>query len=162
MRDLPPRAGALPWTDAVIHETMRLFPPVWATSRGAAEAGVLQARGHEPVELRAGTVLLLGIHAMHRDPARWAHPDAFDPERWLHDPDEGGVRGMSFPELPYVPFGAGQRKCIGSHFALLEARIALATLVSAVDVRLMPGQRIEEAPRVTLRPNGPVWVTSVR
>ena len=120
--ELPPKSGALPWTDAVINETLRRFPPVWVTSRGVAEPDTLVAEGHPPVEVRPGTVLLLGIHAMHHDPARWSHPEAFDPERWLRDPADGGVRGTTFPDLAFVPFGTGQRKCIGSHFAVLEAR----------------------------------------
>ncbi len=151
------KRDAMPWTDAVFHETMRLYPPAWMTGRGAVGDQVLQADGHAPITVPAGTPVMMPIHAMHRDPAVWVHPEGFDPDRWLRPPDQGGVAGLRFPDLPYMPFGAGQRKCIGSHFALLEARIAIGTLARQLDVVLESGQELGQAPRVTLRPDGPVW-----
>ncbi|MBX2798654.1 MAG: cytochrome P450 [Myxococcales bacterium] len=155
--ELSPRAGALPWTDAVVAETLRLYPPAWATGRSCAAAGELHPEGHSSVPVRQGTVLLMCFYAMHRSPRAWTHPEGFDPGRWLRAPSSGGVKGLTLPELPYVPFGTGQRKCIGSHFATLEARIALATLASSVDLALEPAQQISTAPAITLRPDGPVW-----
>ena len=151
------KRDALPWTDAVFHETMRLYPPAWMTGRGAVHDTELQSEGHAPVAIPAGTPVMMPIHAMHRDPTVWVHPEGFDPERWLRPPAAGGVHGLRFPDLPYLPFGAGQRKCIGSHFALLEARIAIGTLARQLEVVLEPGQSLTALPRVTLRPDGPLW-----
>jgi cytochrome P450 len=127
------------------------------TGRAAVEDTELQVDGHPPIAIPAGTPVMMPIFAMHRDPSFWSHPEGFDPERWLRSPDDGGVRGLTFPELPYMPFGAGQRKCIGSHFALLEARIAIGTLARRFDVVLESGQDLTALPRVTLRPPGAVW-----
>lgn len=151
--------GALPFTDAVVAEALRLYPPAWVTSRGVTAPTTFDVAGQPPCYVRQGTVLVLCFYVMQRDPRTWAHPEGFDPERWLRSPAEGGVRGRTFPDLPYAPFGAGQRKCIGSHFALLEARIALATLVPRVDVALRPGPPIGAAAGITLRPDRPIWAT---
>ncbi|MEN0064345.1 MAG: cytochrome P450 [Myxococcota bacterium] len=153
-------SGALPWTDAVISESMRRFPPVWATVRTATEPAMLQVDGEAPFEVSAGTTLLLAFHTMQHDPDFWPHPEGFDPGRWLRTPEVGGVQGQAFPELPFAPFGSGQHKCIGAHFAQLEARLVLATMVPKVDVELKMGQTIQTSPAATLRPDGPVWVVN--
>jgi cytochrome P450 len=78
--------------------------------------------------LPAGTVAIVGIYAMHRDPALWEDPLRFDPDRF--SPERCAGRGR----WQYLPFGGGPRACIGDHFAMLEATLALATILRRVEI----------------------------
>ena len=73
--------------------------------------------------VEAGTFAVVGIYAMHRDPALWEDPLTFDPDRFSPQRSQGRSRWQ------YLPFGGGPRSCIGDHFAMLEATLALATIV---------------------------------
>jgi cytochrome P450 len=86
-----------------------------------------------------------------RDPKVFADPDAFAPNRWLA-PDAAMKKA-------WMPFGAGQRKCIGEHFARMEARVALAGLYGALDLPGVAGKPLRAKASVTLRPADGVWVT---
>ena len=79
--------------------------------------------------VEAGTMLDVGIYAMHRDPALWEHPLVFDPDRFSPENSDGRDRWQ------YLPFGAGPRSCIGDHFAMLEATLALATIIRRTEIR---------------------------
>ncbi len=136
---------AATWTDAVLRESMRLYPPAWIVARAAAEP--LELDG-EPVP--AGSFVFTSPWAMHRDPRFWREPEIFAPARFA-DPDARRPRA-------WFPFGAGQRKCLGEHFAMLEATLVLAVLSQRLRLSLVPGQTIEPEPSITLRPNGPVWM----
>jgi cytochrome P450 len=114
----PDDVTALPQSVRVLHEALRLCPPGAAVSRQAMRDVVVD--GHR---IPAGWNLLVNIYALHRDPAAWPEPERFDPDRFLPDRSEGRSRWQ------FLPFGGGQRKCIGDHFAMLEATVALATLV---------------------------------
>lgn len=129
----------LPYTSAVIDETLRLYPPAWAIGRETTSPVKLG-----PVEIPAGDTVWVFPWAMHRDPRWWADPLAFRPERFL---EEGARKRPG-----YLPFGTGPRVCIGSHFARMEAILALASV--ARRFRFAP---VDHAPlaflaAVTLRP----------
>jgi cytochrome P450 len=115
-----PRLG---YTVQVLHETLRLCPPAAAVGRMAVED--VEVDGYC---VEAGTMLIVGIYAIHRDPALWDHTLVFDPDRFSPDHSEGRDRWQ------YLPFGAGPRSCIGDHFAMLEATLALATLVRRTEI----------------------------
>jgi cytochrome P450 len=115
-----PRLG---YTVQVLHETLRLCPPAAALARMAMED--IEVDGYR---VEAGTMVLVGIYAIHRDPALWADPLVFDPDRFSPDNSKGRDRWQ------YLPFGAGPRSCIGDHFAMLEATLALATLVRRTEI----------------------------
>jgi cytochrome P450 len=115
-----PRLG---YTVRVLHEALRLCPPAAALARMAMED--IEVDGYR---VEAGTMVLVGIYAIHRDPALWADPLVFDPNRFSPDRSEGRDRWQ------YLPFGAGPRSCIGDHFAMLEATLALATLVRRTEI----------------------------
>ncbi|MBS1119164.1 MAG: cytochrome [Deltaproteobacteria bacterium] len=136
--DLP----ALPWNLAIIEEAMRLHPPAYITGRQAMRD--VELGGHE---LPARSLLTVYIRAIHRRADYFPTPLAFKPERML--PDAKKAR----PRHHYLPFGAGPRVCIGSHFALLEAQLALATMVQHTKLRLLSTHVVPE-PLVTLRPRG--------
>ena len=88
----------------------------------------------------AGTMAVIGVYAMHRDPALWDHPLEFDPDRFSPQRFEGRSRWQ------YLPFGGGPRSCIGDHFAMLEATLALATIVRQVDIRSLDGDFATDVP----------------
>lgn len=134
---------ALAYTDQVIKEAMRLYPPAWTTGREVAEP--FAVRGHH---LAKGTQILMSQWVVHRDPRFFPDPEAFDPDRW--EP----ARASALPRYAYFPFGGGPRVCIGNHFAMMEASLILATVMSRFHVELLPGERLELDPSVTLRQKG--------
>ena len=137
-------ARALTFTDWVIKETMRLYPPAWATGRETTETYALRG-----VTIPKGAQLVCSQWIVHRD-ARWfPNPEGFDPDRW------SPARAKDIPRFAYFPFGGGPRVCIGNHFAMLEATLLLALVVQRFRVELVAGQRLELAPAVTLRQKGP-------
>jgi cytochrome P450 len=132
----------LPWNLAVIEEAMRLHPPAYMTGRETLEP--VDLGGHH---LPKGSIVLVNIRGIHRRADYFPAPDAFMPERML--PDAKKAR----PRHYYLPFGAGPRVCIGSHFALLEAQLCLATMVQKAKLKLQV-THVEPEPLVTLRPRG--------
>jgi cytochrome P450 len=146
-QDLPD----LPYTRQIFAESMRLYPPAWAVSRRAIEPVTI---GGYPVP--AGTGVLASQWVAHRDPRFFPDPLAFRPERWTEEFEAG------LPKLAYFPFGGGPRLCIGMGFARMEGGLLLATIGRRWRMRLVPGQRVEPHPRITLRPKNGVWVTLSR
>jgi cytochrome P450 len=141
--DLP----RLPYTRAVLAESMRLFPPAWVISREAVEE--LEIGG---VVVPRGAMVFLSEWVIHRDPRFWEDPERFLPERWLDGLAE------RLPRFAYFPFGGGPRKCIGEAFAWTEGVLVLATLARRWRLRLLPGQRVEPLPLITLRPRNGIRV----
>lgn len=137
LADLP----QLPLLDQVIKESLRLYPPAPVFTRQPIAATELGGYA-----ISADATLVTAPYFLHRDPRFFAEPLRFWPERWA-----GGLE-RSLPRCAYFPFGAGPRVCIGQQFALLEARLLLALLVSRFRYTLAPGQLVEEEAAVTLRP----------
>lgn len=133
----------LPYTRAVIAESMRLYPPAYIIGRRAMEPHVVREYG-----LAAGTMFLAPQFLVHRDPRWWPEPDTFRPHRWL-DAEASAAR----PKFAYFPFGAGTRICVGEQFAWMEAMLVLATLARRWRVRV-DGPDPELEPIITLRPLG--------
>jgi cytochrome P450 len=137
----------LPYTDGVLREALRLYPPVWAITR-------------EPVAddhiggyvIRRGTLVFLPQWIVHRDPRFFVEPERFEPERWQGDLER------RLPRFAYFPFGGGPRICIGREFAMLEARLVLATLVQRFHLDLVPDHPVEPLPAMTLRPKAGIKV----
>jgi cytochrome P450 len=123
-RELTPEdVPALGYTVQVLHESLRLCPPAAVTGRMAmCDLTVHGCR------VEAGTMLIVGIYALHRDPALWDHPLVFDPDRFSAENSNGRDRWQ------FIPFGAGPRSCIGDHFAMLEATLALASIVQRIEI----------------------------
>lgn len=114
----------LPFTVQVIHEALRLCPPAPIVSRQ-----VMRDIEVDGCRVPAGSLAVVGVYAMHRDPTLWDNPLDFDPDRFDPQRAEGRSRWQ------YLPFGGGPRSCIGDHFAMLEATLALATIIRRVDIR---------------------------
>ncbi|MGW0733084.1 cytochrome P450 [Streptomyces sp. NPDC002851] len=119
--------GRLPHTTRVLTEALRLYPPAWLMPRSTTTTVRLGS-----AELpRATTVLFCGA-AVHRHPDVYPHPHTFDPDRWLPH------RAQSLPRGAFVPFGAGPRTCIGDHYGMAEATLALATIARRWTLRIHP------------------------
>ncbi len=149
---------ALPYTMAILKETMRLYPPVYVMGRRAARDVVVHADGGSTL-FEKNTNILINVLGIQRRPELYPDPDRFDPERFLGD------REKQLPKCGYMPFGDGPRVCIGNHFALMEGHIILAALLASRRLDLeRPLERIGTEPLITLRPRGgvPVKVTRRR
>jgi cytochrome P450 len=141
----------LPYTERVVKEAMRLYPPVWATVRTAVK----------PVEIGgyvipAKSPVIMSQWVMHRDPRFYDEPNIFEPDRWLDE------RTKSAPRFSYFTFGGGPRICIGASFATTEAALVLATIAQRYQVRVSSTTPIEPTPSITLRPRHGIPVTLSR
>ncbi len=138
MDDIP----GLRYADAIVRESMRLYPPVWGFGREALEDCEIGGF-HVP----RGTQVVVSQWIMHRDERYFEEPETFRPERWL----DGSTDGL--PKYAYFPFGGGPRLCIGQSFAKMEAVLLLATISQRFELRHAPGREIvEPLPSLTLRP----------
>jgi cytochrome P450 len=136
----PEDVAALPWTGAVVNETLRLYPPAYVTGREAIRDTVVGG-----VSIPKRHIVLISMNTTHRDARFFPEPDAFRPERWLDGLDK------RLPKGTFIPFGLGSRKCIGSAFAMMEATLLLATIARRWRFALAPGD-IPTHPSITLRP----------
>jgi len=137
VQDLP----ALAYTEMVLSEAMRLYPPIPRGGRRAIEDVEIGGQ-----MIPAGTRVLFSQHVIHRDPRWYPDPLRFDPERWT--PEARSTR----PKFAYFPFGGGPRLCIGEAFAWMEAKLIVATLAQGWSFVQVPGSAVSLDPGVTLRP----------
>jgi cytochrome P450 len=146
-----PTAADLPrlvYTQAIVQEGLRLYPPAWVIGREAVAP--CDIGGYR---MPVGTTVFVSPWVIHRDPRYYERPDAFSPERWLDD------SRLQLPRYAYLPFGAGPRLCIGNSFAMTEATLLLAALARRYRPSLNGTQSIAPFPTITLRPSVPMWMT---
>jgi cytochrome P450 len=140
----PPQVEDLPrltYTDKIIKETLRIYPPVWAFVREALEP--FEIGGYC---LPARTNFVLSPWILHHDARFFDRPHDFRPERWTEEFER------ELPKFAYFPFGGGQRTCIGNSFAKMQASLMLATMAQHFRCRLAPGFELELRPTLTLQP----------
>jgi cytochrome P450 len=137
LADLP----KLPYLDAVMRETLRLYPPAWLMGREIVQP--FEIGGYALVP---GEQIMMSPYVMQRDARLYPEPERFLPERWLTPPSP------PLPRFAYFPFGGGPRVCIGNHFAMMEIALVLATLMQQVELTVVPGFELKFSPVVTLRP----------
>ncbi len=131
----------LRYTEMVVSESMRLYPPAWALGRFALED--YEVGGYL---IPKGSLILVSQYVLHRDPRFWPEPERFDPERFT--PEAKATR----PQFSYFPFGGGPRRCVGEGFAWMEAVLILAALAQRWRLRLVNGAAVGTEPLITLRP----------
>jgi len=138
----------LTYTEQIVAETLRLYPPAWIVGRRALE-------GHEfgPYKIPPRSLVAASQWITHHDARYFPDPYKFDPERWT--PAARAARH----KFCYFPFAAGPRQCIGEGFAWAEAMLVLTTVAQRWRLELVPNQKIEVKPVITLRPAGPVMMT---
>ncbi len=144
--DLP----AMPYGEQVLNEAMRLYPPAFVLSRTATEDAKVSG-----FTIPAGAEVVMWTYLAHHDGRWFPDPERFDPDRFAPD------RMTDIAKKAFVPFGAGTRTCIGKHFAMMEARLLLATMMQRAHFDLAPGHVVQLDPSVTLAPKGgmPMRVT---
>jgi cytochrome P450 len=133
----------LPFCRRVIQESLRLYPPVFATSRRAISDDVIAG-----YTVPRDSVVIISPYAIHRHRDHWDDPEGFDPDRFTAEASEGRA------PWAYLPFGGGPHVCIGNGFALMEAQIVLATLAQKLRLELLPGAPPIPEGAITLRPKG--------
>jgi len=137
LEDLP----RLSYTEMVIAESMRLYPPAWAMGRQAIEDVEIG-----PYRVPRGTYFLFSQYIIQRNPKYFPDPLAFRPERFTSEAK------AARPKFAYFPFGGGGRQCIGESFAWMEAVLVLATVAQRWRLHLVQNQQIALQPKITLRP----------
>jgi cytochrome P450 len=130
----------LRYTEMILAEALRLYPPAWAIGRMAT--GPFELGGFE---IPAKSICILSPYLVQRDPRWFPDPENFDPERWTPEARD------SRPKFSYFPFGGGARVCIGERFAWMEGVIVMAAIAQKWRLRLVPDQRVEPLPLITLR-----------
>lgn len=126
---------------AAVDEAMRLYPPAWMIGRHAIEDDALG-----PYAVRAGEFALVSPYMTHRYARLWDRPDEFDPSRFVDG------RSERLPKFAYLPFGGGQRFCIGANFALMQATLMLAEMLRRARFAPVAGHPVEPYAMITLRP----------
>jgi cytochrome P450 len=147
MQDL----SKLPYTERVVKETMRLYPPAWAVVRNALKD--CEIGGYR---VPAGATVVVSQWVMHRDPRYYEQPERFNPDRWLDE------QAKAAPKFAYFPFGGGPRTCIGASFAAMEAALVLAAIAQRFQIRVAQDHPVEPLPTITLRPRDGIQVVLTR
>ncbi|ORW01090.1 hypothetical protein AWC14_10210 [Mycobacterium kyorinense] len=143
-----PQAGdmeSLEWTQAMVSETMRLYPPAWTIERDAVTADNIAG-----VEVSPGDTVAISPYLLHHHSEFWPNPEGFDPRRFLSED------ATKRPRYAFMPFGGGRRICVGTGLAQLEATMALAVLAQSARLDLLPGTVVRPRADITLHPHGPV------
>lgn len=143
------RAAAMLYTQQVLEETLRLYPPVWLFTRRAREDDQLA-----DFDVPPGTDIYLSPYLLHRTEHYWPNPDHFDPDRFA-------LADKSKKEQPFFPFSLGPRRCLGEYFSFLEMKIHLGllcprfrmSLVDEADPGLELGINLRSARDIILRPS---------
>ena len=141
LEDLP----RLRYTEMVVKESMRLYPPAWGV--GCRAIADCEIGGYR---VKAGSNIFILQWQTQRDPRFFPDPERFDPERWREDP----IRAGRIPRYAYFPFGGGPRVCVGAAFAMVEATLLLATIQQKFHLEVATDRPVEVFPSVTLRPKG--------
>lgn len=139
----PPTVDDLPrlaWTQAVVDEVLRLYPPVWMIPRRAVADDVVHGWA-----VPAGSDVLLSVCSLHRHPELWTRPESFAPDRF---------EGARMAPFGFLPFGAGPRACLGGRFAVTEVCLVLAAVAQRYRLAAVPGRVTTAEALLTLHPRG--------
>lgn len=139
----------LTFTDRVVAETLRLYPPGWLLSRRAT---VDHELGGAPIAV--GTQVFISPWLLHRHPDYWQQPERFDPDRFAR-------RHQPAHRMAYLPFAAGPRHCIGEHLALTEMRVHLATLLRRFTPHYLGDREPAIESAINLRPADGIYLQLV-
>jgi cytochrome P450 len=136
------------FTNQVILEALRLYPPFWMVDRMA----IADDRAGD-LAIPRGSTIVVFIYGVHHSPQYWENPESFDQERFAK-----GKEKLHTP-FTHLPFGAGPRGCIGGNYAMLQILMILSVLLRKYDFCLVPGQTIQARPMVILRPEHGIRMT---
>lgn len=133
----------MPYSEQVIKEAMRLYPPAGGVTRQPLHDIIL---GGYPIA--KGSTVAISTYVMHHDPKFYPDPERFDPERFTPENE------AQLPRMAYLPFGGGPRICIGNSFAMLEARLILLTVLQRFSLQPASTKAVHAEQLFTLRPKG--------
>jgi cytochrome P450 len=133
---------------AVVDETLRLHPPIWTLARDANDADVVDG-----CPIKADERVVIPFFAMHRSPHYWRDPEAFDPRRFLEDPEQARRNDS------YLPFGAGKHQCIGRDLALTIMVLSVAVLSRRFRVTPDGAEQVRQQAHTTLKAHSGMPVT---
>jgi cytochrome P450 len=137
----------MPLLEAILYESMRVYPPVWVIGREAIEDVTI---GDHRVP--KGTQIMISPWVIHRSPRNFEEPTVFNPDRWL-----GDLR-KRLPRFAYLPFGGGPRVCIGNRFAMMELGFVVGTIMQRFRLTPRDDRPVVPIPTISLRPKGGVWL----
>lgn len=137
----------LPYTEMVLEESLRMYPPIWGYERRVIADDELGG-----YYIPAGSLVIICPYTMHRHPGYWPEPDLFNPERFNTE------NSQRRPKCAYIPFGTGPRVCIGKQLAMLTAKIVLTSILQRFNVTLAQHQSVKAVPLITLKPQGGISV----
>ncbi|CAF3356269.1 unnamed protein product [Rotaria sp. Silwood1] len=140
--------------EAVINETLRLYPPVPFFPRHCIREHMIGTE--RQMRMPKDAIIFVNSYVLHRRSDMWPRPLEFDYTRWMRDPKTGLKPKLPHP-YAYLPFAAGPRSCIGQNFALLETKIMLAMFIQRCNFDLVPGQKIVPEIKITMRPKYGLW-----
>lgn len=129
----------LSYARAILNESMRILPPVGVMMRHVDKDTAI-----EGYALKAGSLAIFGIYNIHHHPDFWPQPGRF--------------LSTEYRRFSYMPFGTGERVCIGNHFAILESKILLSMIIQHYDIELLNAEDAEIDMAVSLRPKGGIPV----
>ncbi|UJR11633.1 hypothetical protein I4U23_015814 [Adineta vaga] len=141
----------LPVCEAVLQETLRLYPPAPFFARNCIREHTIGSEGGYRLRIPVNTTIFVNTYVLHRRSEFWSRPLEFDYTRWMRDPITGQKPKLAHP-FCYLPFAAGPRNCIGKNFALLEGKVLLAMLLKRCLFELEPGQTVTPDMRIAMRP----------
>lgn len=147
--DVVEQLQKMTYTNAVLNESMRLYPPAWITDRQNVEDDTLAG-----FSIKEGTLIGVSFYELHRNPKYWNNPDKFDPERFL---GEQKKHSMQY----FYPFGAGPRMCIGAGFAIYEMCLTVSYIIKKYKITSV-GTDVNFNPLITLKPVGVKVIFSER
>jgi cytochrome P450 len=137
IKDIP----KLEYTEKVLRESMRLYPPAWTLGRQS-----LNDYKVDKYVIPAGSIILMSQYVMHRNPLYFPNPDLFYPDRWTKE------MKSHLPRFGYFPFGGGIRGCVGEPFAWMEGILLIATFCKQWNMHHDKSHKVELKPLITLRP----------
>ncbi|CAF1052148.1 unnamed protein product [Rotaria sordida] len=137
----------LNYTEAVLKESLRLYPSIPLLPRTAIKDNILVTSDGKHIRISKGTEVIVNLYTLHHSENHWSEPEKFDPSRFdQHQSDK------------FLPFSIGFRSCIGQHFAMLEAKIMLLMIIRRFHIELVPGQKHVPDIAITLRPKHEMWM----
>jgi cytochrome P450 len=131
----------------VVHEAMRLYPPVWLIGRTAIEDDVVRN-----YRIKRGSTVVVPVRTIHRIEKFYPAPNAFRPERWTPEFEK------ELPRAAFIPFGYGQRACMGGSFAMMEIQLALGMILQKFRLTLESEKEPELQPSITARPRNAIRI----
>lgn len=138
--------GKLGYIKNCIQESMRLFPPVWSIHRQSVAADIISDRA-----FNAGSYFMLCSYTMHRDPDLWKNPNSFTPSRF----ESEKMRGKAFQ---YIPFGQGERVCIGQSLAIMEMQLILGSMLQRLEFSYVGSKPPVIDPGIIIKSTSGIWL----